>query len=79
MNRPTTTGGSPISAFRITITAWRPGNRPTAMAAPSGMPSSVAMATADRLTARLSPTMCQRRGSERMPSSIALMYSIAYD
>ena len=35
------------------------GKPPTAMAAPSGMPSSVAMATADRLTARLSPTMCQ--------------------
>ena len=47
---PTTTGGSPISAFRTTIAASRPRNRFSARNAPNGTPRIAASATALRLT-----------------------------
>src|ERR1041385_2631671 len=56
-SNPTTTGGKPMSAFSTTITVWRPGKRPTAIAAPIGRPSRAAIATADRLTRRLRKTI----------------------
>src|SRR5258706_257652 len=62
--RPTTTGGSPMNAFRNTISVRRPGNRPTARAAPSGKPRSAAMPTAVRLTLRLSRTISTSLGSK---------------
>src|SRR6267142_2980426 len=52
-----------MNAFRNTIRVRRPGNRPTAMAAPSGNPRSAAIPTAERLTLRLSRTISTSLGS----------------
>ena len=47
---PTTTGGSPMNAFTVTIKVPLPGNRRTASKAPSGNPIRHAMATAKNVT-----------------------------
>src|ERR1044072_3978922 len=57
------TGGRPIMAFTVTITAPRPGKGVRAIRAPSGMPSRAAQATALRLTASDSRTMASSAGS----------------
>ena len=55
--KPTTTGGSPISAFKTTITPLRPGNRYTAKTAPKNNPDTAAIATAEMLTYIVRPMM----------------------
>src|SRR3954467_2430166 len=79
MSRPTTTGGRPLSALSSTISVRRPGKRLTASSAPSGSPSAVAISTAERLTSRLSATMCHSSRSSsstrRSPSAIAGIYA----
>src|SRR6267154_1345795 len=74
---PTTTGGRPMSAFSNTITVCRPRKRPTAIAAPSGRPSRAAMATADRLTRKLSRTISISLASRPIRSASAALR--AYD
>ena len=61
--RPTTTGGRPIIALSATMTPSRPGNRVSAMTAPSGTPMRAASSTALMLTMSDSLTMANRPGS----------------
>ena len=61
-----------MRALSSTTSARLPGNRPTASAAPSGKPSSVASTTADRLTARLSSAMPASVGSPEASNRSAL-------
>src|SRR5262245_50613484 len=63
MASPTTTGGNPISALRMTITASRPGNRVSATAAPNGTPMSPPKTTADKLTMSDNRTIASNAGS----------------
>src|SRR5919199_722275 len=63
MTSPITTGGSPMQVLRRTISAPRPGNRPSATAAPSGRPIAAAIATAERLMPSDSRTIPNRTGS----------------
>src|SRR5882762_5164556 len=70
---PTTTGGKPMSAFSNTTTVCRPRKRPTALAAPRGKPSSAAIATADRLTRKLSRTISISLASRPIRSASAAL------
>jgi len=63
MASPTTTGGNPISALRMTITASRPGKRISAMAAPNGTPMNPPKTTADKLTMSDNRTIASSAGS----------------
>src|SRR5213079_1273948 len=53
----------PISALRRTMTVCRPGKRLTAIAAPTGKPTTHEIPTAVRLTRRLNSTMWVSLGS----------------
>src|SRR5579864_450232 len=52
-----------MAAFNATMTGPRPGNRPIAIAAPSGSPITAEHSVDVRLTAIESPTIAARRGS----------------
>jgi len=61
-----------MKAFRSTTKADRPGNRVNASAAPRGMPTKAASATAVRLTMTESRTIANRAGSPLRMSCHAL-------
>ena len=65
---PTTTGGNPISALSSTVSACRPGKRPTAIAAPSGRPMQAASSVAVRLTRSDNSTIASSFGSRWVTS-----------
>src|SRR5262249_6655490 len=71
MASPTTTGGNPISALRMTITASWPGKRDSATAAPNGTPMSPPKTTADKLTMSDKRTIASSAGSPASSNSSA--------